>query len=390
MVIVKRTAYAGLLLIVVLFASPTAAAAQARDLDLAKARQAFQAGHVEAAWSAVNALPESPETLAFKVEVASSAGWIAEALTAYDGWELHTRRHNPDLLAIVATAVARNLAGDSDPAIRVEACRAVLQTRKADAACGSEMRTLAEARNQPDTVRLGAVAALAAGGAADKALMMKVVREAHDSLAIAAGAAAWPPAVATPVLIGVLSSGDDHAQYAAALALGEIGTPEAASALRAFLARKPKGVGQLGAILGLARCGDRDALAQAKSLLPLLGAGDQLHAIEALAAHGDPGSTARLSEIAGGSDELQRLNAAKVLLARDPTSSLATHVIESGLASGNPWVRAQAIGLAGQLGETWRLRVRTSLLDSNPLIAARACQAILAGVRPPAGPSRVR
>lgn len=361
-------------LVVTAFLAPQRAQAQASRAPLAAVEQRMKAGDFRGAWDALAQMSESDEVLRLRVRTAVGLQQAEAALTAYERLIVRRPPERP-LLKEIASGVLRSLAAHEDPLIRIARCEALPEP---DETCRQEALRAAQDRSAPVAARASAAVMLLRAGDGRGPTVLHSLRSsssASDQLALALSLDQAPPAVAEGPLLELLASPHPQVQYLAASALEDIDTPRTKAALRR-LAKTGRGPAKLAAVISLARLGDHARLDEVGSALELLDGGDLLAAGEALARAGDPRGVAAIRRVSEGPHETLRLEAARGLTQFDRAA--AAKVIEEGLTSSNPWIRAQALDVARRSGWTDTPKTRILLADGDAWVRLRAAQHVVA------------
>jgi HEAT repeat protein len=372
MMIRASAALIGALLVGVVQAAQEPAAAP----TIAAVRARVQAGELDRAWALIQTVPETGETLREGITIALARQDISGAVAWYERLSRREPAGDARLLGTIATVRARLLRTHEDPAVRVQACAALLP--RTDEGCDKELRSWARDGALDFTTRLAAAAALVrAGKENSRPLLQDIVQSAPETsgAAVADALGGLPPGFATPVLIRLASSGDRDARYLAGMALSRETGPEVLGTLRMLAADETAGAARLAAYIGLARAGDKEAMQIVDGALPLMGGREALETARMLLARRDPRGPKVVLSVLEGDDELLRFDAAELLRATDRRRADA--VILAGIASGNPWTRARALEAAANANLPANATIRRELANDNPWVAVRAAQAVL-------------
>ena len=349
---------------------------------LTSVQERVHAGELDAAWSLIQKIPESPEMLREGITIAVARGNVQDAVHWYERLSRRVPAGDRALLTRIGVLRAQQLLQDPDPRVVVEACRAEKLAK--DSPCLSAVRRIAEDFNAGMAARIAAAGVLVdlKGPGADAMFQRLLDMALTNEPAIVADALARrPPQSALQPLMSIAGNSNQDAKYIATLALVRLRSKDTAPLLRTVAADKEAGAARLIAYIGLAAQGDPDALKILNETLPLMKGRDLLEAGKALAYLKDPRGLPILRSIAtDGEHDLLRIEAAEALNPTDPERAAA--VVRALSASGNPWVRAHAMEAATRLNLLPTPTIRQAMLDSNSWVAVRAVQVVTADRQP--------
>jgi hypothetical protein len=388
-------------------AVPLAAQTPAADPAIAAVKAALAAGRYEEALAAVQAMPASKDTLRLRLDAHVGLKQFDKALATYDEIGDVEHKTSPDLLAKIASAVLTDVSTQPDPIVALAACKALMARHSPSggpsggasggaAPCAKRLTEQAKSTTQPMSMRLAALATLAAGGQAGASaefLQLAAQAKGREQRTVVSAARDLPPADAVAAVKPALSNPQEDIQYSAAIALGEVPSPESRKALSEYLAGNGSRVGKSAARLSLAILGDEESLKQFLPALPEMQGGDLLALGEALAAKGDGRGDEALERATRDDRELVRLGAAARLAATKP--AIATPIFKGALQDVNPIMRAAALK---EFRTTPLMTIgwaRGYLLDKDPTVRVRACEALFttlgaSGAAPAGAAARLR
>ena len=351
---------------------------------LEQARQARTKGNPTAALrlvdEALEILPTSRDAALLKIELASAAGDIPVAFTAYDAYSKAVGKAEAMLLVPIARAELRKLGEDDLSEIRVGAlatlaahgdksARERLDKSAASQDGGSEAADGALARLGSDRAAARLAERIRSGGLASRLSALDTAKELTST----------PPAVQSAVT-AALDDKDSAIRAAAAQTAGALKLKSALPGLRRLVASSGPYFVRLSAAASLQRLGDPGGADVLKAALE----GDipEAKAFAARAFSATEAETWRavMESQLETTTGIDALNAAELLLPL--RSEAALQVVERSTADPNPSIRARAARLMAQQPSAPPAVLRRLLADEAPLVRLHTAQGLVQNARP--------
>jgi hypothetical protein len=337
---------------------------------LERARAAHAAGQPEAAWQWLSQTAATDgEALRLGVQLATTG-----APARVD------ERHLP----WIAERAARAVLADGRAELRGIGCAVVIRF-SGDRACAEDVMEAAKPHARPAAERARAWRVQRQLGAEPALLASDWEREVRGAAALEMGA--WvelPPSSRVRLLEPLLASGDVGDQIAALVTLQTVPGPEALAVFTRLAGSPPSFVGARTLVtVGLARHGNREAIAALAPVERQLSAGDRLALAVGRLERRDPAGRMALVDMVNTGAEPEALRAAEVLAGFGPEPRVVSRIL-GFVRDVGPGSRARWLDVAGAfgLGDAPDV-VRHTVSDDAATRAAAALAVAIRSLRPP-------